>query len=913
VCRFKCVNYILNPFKVRCRCRSKIEFAGEFMGHEEENNLRLEIQRLKEELNRYRQSGQLLSHIEKHAKIGWWEWNLSTNQMAWSDEVFHILGLDKQNCHPSLTAFEDVIHPEDLQYFKNELVTSVILNELNDVRLRLIRPGGEIAYAYLQGTYVSDSETEKLVGTIQDVSEKHGYDLKLQEKNEQLASLFSATSDSVFIFDFNGICCDYYPAFGGNNFLSREKAIGLKLSDLFDERKVKGALRTIRSVISNKTVFVTEFEIEWNNRKKLVEARIVPYTGHQALLLVKDITQRTEDEGIIIKLSQAVEQSPVSVVITDLEGTIVYVNPKFTAISGYPLHEAIGANPRILKSGTHPRAFYENMWSKLSQGEQWSGVLHNRKKNGQLYFESATISPIRNELGEITNYIGVKEDITERVNMEQALRDSESVFRTIFENAFDGILIVDPKTLSIYQLNQTLCNMLGYNAEESKHIRLEDIHLPPDMEKIREGISSQAYNEVVYNGTLQVVRKDKSQFAAEIHTSPIIILGKRFVLAIFRDITERLNAEKALKESEARWKFALEGSNDGVWDWNLLTNEVYFSKQWKNMLGYSEEDVENVLDSWSEKVHPDDMPQCMADVNKHLNGETEVYKNLHRLRCKDGTYKWILDRGKVTTFGNDGKPLRFVGTHTDMTERIQMEQELLKLNIDKDRFMSIIAHDLRSPFNGMLGFLDLIIENMDEYPPEKLRGYLVDMRKSSKLAYELLEDLLMWSKSHSGALTPQITTVAIMDACTEVVDMFSASLARKQIKIHSHVNRNLKISTDKSFLQTVLRNIVSNAIKFTNRDGEIALSASKNGESFLFCIRDNGVGMDAVTIEKLWKFTRPYTSKGTEKEKGTGFGLLLCKELVEKQGGRIWVESELGRGSIFYFTLPVEMNTTIHY
>jgi signal transduction histidine kinase len=143
--------------------------------------------------------------------------------------------------------------------------------------------------------------------------------------------------------------------------------------------------------------------------------------------------------------------------------------------------------------------------------------------------------------------------------------------------------------------------------------------------------------------------------------------------------------------------------------------------------------------------------------------------------------------------------------------------------------------------------------------------------------------------------------------------MFSASLARKQIKIHSHVNRNLKISTDKSFLQTVLRNIVSNAIKFTNRDGEIALSASKNGESFLFCIRDNGVGMDAVTIEKLWKFTRPYTSKGTEKEKGTGFGLLLCKELVEKQGGRIWVESELGRGSIFYFTLPVEMNTSIHY
>jgi PAS domain S-box-containing protein len=130
-----------------------------------------------------------------------------------------------------------------------------------------------------------------------------------------------------------------------------------------------------------------------------------------------------------------------------------------------------------------------------------------------------------------------------------------------------------------------------------------------------------------------------------------------------------------LEENEARWKFALEGSGDGVWDWNAVTNQVFFSKQWKTMLGYDENEIGDTLDEWDLRVHPDDKSTVMADIHAHLRGETTVYQNEHRVLCKDGSYKWILDRGKIIERTEDGKPLRIIGTHADISERKKAEAE----------------------------------------------------------------------------------------------------------------------------------------------------------------------------------------------------------------------------------------------
>ena len=131
-----------------------------------------------------------------------------------------------------------------------------------------------------------------------------------------------------------------------------------------------------------------------------------------------------------------------------------------------------------------------------------------------------------------------------------------------------------------------------------------------------------------------------------------------------------------MKESEDRWKFAIDGSGDGLWDWDSISNKVYFSTQWKNMLGYDENDIGNELEEWSKRVHPEDLSQVYQDLNKHLSGEMDYYKNTHRVLCKDGSYKWILDRGKIVEKTEDGKPKRIIGTHRDVTEEIAIHNKI---------------------------------------------------------------------------------------------------------------------------------------------------------------------------------------------------------------------------------------------
>lgn len=392
---------------------------------------------------------------------------------------------------------------------------------------------------------------------------------------------------------------------------------------------------------------------------------------------VRDITLQKQAEEQILKLSKGIEQSPVSVIITNLKGDIEYVNPRFSLVTGYSFEEVIGKNPRILKSGNKTLEDYQNIWGNLTSGEVWRGEFLNRKKNGDLYWESSSISPIKNAKGEVTHYIAVKEDITERKKETERLIESEARFKHLADTAPVLIWMSGIDKLCFY-FNKVWLDFTGRTHEqEYGNGWAEGVH-PDDLDRCID----------IYVSSFDKRETFSMEYRLKHHTgeyrwlmdngSPRYLENGEFIgyIGSCTDITEMKNTQAELQFNKERWQFAVEGSNDGLWDWNLETNEVYFSPRWKTMLGFEVDEIENKLDEWSKRVHPEDLDFVYKEINKHIEGESEFYLSEHRVICKDGSFKWILDRGKIVSRDADGKPIRMIGTHTDITESKIVEKAL---------------------------------------------------------------------------------------------------------------------------------------------------------------------------------------------------------------------------------------------
>ena len=254
----------------------------------------------------------------------------------------------------------------------------------------------------------------------------------------------------------------------------------------------------------------------------------------------------------------------------------------------------------------------------------------------------------------------------------------------------------------------------------------------------------------------------------------------------------------------------------------------------------------------------------------------------------------------------------WTGTLNDITQRKQIEEdikhknaELQRLSDDKDILMSILAHDLITPFNSMLGFLDLLSENLREYDVHTLENYISIVNNSAKGAFNLLNDILLWTRSQSGAIPFEPKIFNLKSSIEEVTEFLKPNANTKNITINIDESDKTVVFADVDMLNTILRNLISNAIKFTDLGGIINVSSERTESDILVTISDNGIGIAPNILPRLFDTTKLYSTRGTANEKGTGFGLMLCKKFVEEHGGEIWAESELGKGSKFKFTLPL--------
>ncbi|WP_255411040.1 sensor histidine kinase KdpD [Flavobacterium sp. 1] len=226
------------------------------------------------------------------------------------------------------------------------------------------------------------------------------------------------------------------------------------------------------------------------------------------------------------------------------------------------------------------------------------------------------------------------------------------------------------------------------------------------------------------------------------------------------------------------------------------------------------------------------------------------------------------------------------------------------MNLQKDKFYSIIAHDLRGPFSGFLGLTELMAEDIDDMSNEEIKFAASNMRSSAKNLFNLLENLLEWTRMEQNSVPFEPKEYPLKSAVLDSIITFHSITEQKEITIHTEIPSNLVIFSDKNMFQAVIRNIVLNAIKFTPKKGTIHIHALENPENITITIKDSGIGMHQDLIDDLFKIDTKNNRVGTENEPSTGLGLILCKEFVEKHKGQIWAESEEGKGSTFHISFP---------
>ncbi|MBS1197255.1 MAG: Sensor histidine kinase LiaS [Proteobacteria bacterium] len=380
--------------------------------------------------------------------------------------------------------------------------------------------------------------------------------------------------------------------------------------------------------------------------------------------------------------------------VTDAENRIIEVNPAFTSVTGYPPEEVIGQSPAMLFSQRYSAEFFQNLYRKLSQEGNWRGEHWSRHKNGHDFIGWLSIKQVRNLKGELTHNVAAFSDITDRKHAQEAQ------LRAVLEASPEAVVLVDKQGLIAYA-NRVSEQVFGYTRKELKGLRIETL-VPQEYrdnhQHYRSHFSETPRSRPMASGIkLSALCKDGKTFPAEISLSPIHMGEDDFVIAAVSDISQRIRDEETLRASEQRWKFALEGSGEGVWDWDIASGQTLFAPRILDFWGCPENSGEGRLQDWTERIHPDDKERFMAGLNAHLCGQTATFAMEHRTRYRDGSWKWALARGMVVSHQPDGAPQRMIGTYVDISERKKIEEDfkdLLQFNqsVIANSFSGIMVH-----------------------------------------------------------------------------------------------------------------------------------------------------------------------------------------------------------------------------
>jgi len=736
-------------------------------------------------------------------------------------------------------------------------------------------------------------------------SNDNRYKLLFEQSLDATAFFLAERNDSLNVSDYILINCNKaFEALVGKN---EKKLKSLNLQTVFVDFCGNLLQRLIKSSVDESN---HKFEYSWQGHNRYFEIS-TSFPGTELLAVTfHDITQQKHIEEQIKfseeLFSRAFINSPEAFAILSLgDGKLIDINNKFCEIINYKRDEIVGKKPSELGITV----------SDYSISQLIEGLQHGRVENVEFRLQKHSGNIIQCLLSATQiNFKGrgcvfaQLRDISELKEAEARLQERENFLITLIDNQGEGLVMSDQNETVVFA-----------------NLAAEEIYGLPEGSFLGRSLF-----EFVDSGQAAVLRKQTLQRKQGIKNTYELTISqpngqKRCLLvtavpqygsrdgewagslAIFRDISDRKQMEIALAQSEQNYRHLVNMMPEAL----IVHSEgkIVFTNDRSLQLicaGHRDQVVgHDVL----EFVQEQSRPTVIKRMKEVVEMGSSLPVMLEKIKCLDGN---ILD-AEVTAI-----PLIYMGKKSaiviirDVSERLKSETELnqsheqlRQLNATKDKLFSIIAHDLRNPFNQLLGFSELLLSNHCRYEPERREKFITQIYQASKQGYNLLENLLEWSRSQTGNISfrPQLFDIKIV--VYEVVSQFENTAHIKNIKLTSNLSQKSTVFADENMLKAVMRNLLSNAIKFSHAGSQVQIVTRIRKDYMEVGIIDSGIGIETENIEKLFRPDINYSTPGTAREKGTGLGLLICKEFIERNAGKIWVESSLGKGSKFNFTLPI--------
>src|SRR5674476_760642 len=624
------------------------------------------------------------------------------------------------------------------------------------------------------------------------------------------------------------------------------------------------------------------------------------------------ITEKEKANDFLIESEERFQllfnKAPLSYQSLDINGNFIEVNQHWLDTFGYTREEVIGKwFGDFLAPAYKPEARMRFQIFKLLG--KMHGELEMIHKNGNLLF-IAFDGEIGHDLnGKFKQTHSILQDITGRKHIEQALKESELKYRGLVENSPDAIVIYAEG--KIVWVNKSGLHLIAAtNAEEmiGKPV-IQFIH--PNYREFVQGRMKEFTKDgvVLPLAEEKFIRLDGSEVEVELNAMSVRIDNKLAVQLIIRDITARKQIENELLRKNTLLKLTGETAQIGGWEFDTETKILNWTEEVYHI--HEVDFTFNINISIAISFYAPASRLAIKDALNMIIEYGEPFDLELELITEKGNHRWVQSIGK--SYQENGKTKKVYGSFQDITDRKRVEfeiqnknEELQKVNAEKDKFFSIIAHDLRSPLSGFMGLTEILAEGSLNIPIEELHKLALAMKNSATNVFRLLGNLLEWSRMQRGLTVFVPELLLLTSVISESIIQITEDAIKKDITIDFEIPGDLCVFADKNMLDSILRNLVSNAIKFTPKGGRITVSAQSDFVKMAeISIVDTGIGMNKEMITKLFRLDTNTNRKGTEGEYSTGLGLVICKDFIEKQGGKLLVESEEGKGSIFKFALPI--------